>query len=150
MMKPIVTVIVLFTLLITGCAKEETVPEPKGFVTKKIAYSGKNANEQVLPFTRFDLNINYGQQGNYKIHFLSTANRSEGAIYDFNKQTVFGKEAVDQLVTNFHNFAFDEDSSKEFVITEVLSNLGLSDNFRDIHLQVRYLNGQVKTYHQQA
>ena len=98
-------------------------------------------------FTHFDLDVDYPNDISYDVEYTVNQDVVTAEVDDeINKVELKGDAAYDQLAPQLAKLTFDENSSDEDVLNEVLTAFNLAKDYQDIELEVKFNNGDVKRY----
>ncbi|SFJ98251.1 YusW-like protein [Halobacillus dabanensis] len=156
-MKNIIILVMLSMLVLTGCntgAPEERAQDsqPQQMSTertdgiKNVSHPIGNKEGTKLPFMVFDLEIDYVDTLSYEIEYRQQGDQTTAVINEIGKEEISGEKAFDQLTPHFMELSFDEESSKDEVINDVLNVFGLDETYKEFKLYVTYNNGQRLEY----
>ena len=111
------------------------------------ATDNSNMATSNLPFTSFDLDVEYGQNQSFEVNYDNERDDREAKIEDDkNNQVLTGEEAFQELNNRFQNFKFDKSTNDEDVINEVIKSFELDDNYTKFDLEIKYADGTEKEY----
>ncbi|RUL51740.1 YusW family protein [Lysinibacillus antri] len=98
-------------------------------------------------FTHFDLDVDYANDVSYDVEYTMNQNGTTAEIDDdANKVELKGDEANNQLAGYFESLTFNETSSDEDVVNQVITAFKLDENYQNLKLEVKFNNGDVKRY----
>ncbi|WP_052948860.1 YusW family protein [Mesobacillus campisalis] len=117
---------------------------------------GNNASQQenasqnaqtTFNFTDFDLDVDYGSQESYEVDYEHEKEETETKLEDDrNNIQLEGQEAFDQLRPQLEKLTFDQNTSDDEVISEVLKAFSLGDDYKEFELEVKFNDGTEKEY----
>lgn len=148
----------LFSMLVlTGCntdaPEEQTlVDQPQQMSTEstdgfeEVSQPFANKVNTALPFMVFDLEIDYVDTLSYEIEYRQQGEQTTAVIHEIGEEKISGEKALNQLTPHFMELSFDEKSSKEEVIRDVLTVFGLDETYKEFKLHVTYKSGQSVEY----
>lgn len=152
------SIFIFLAFFIVGCSGntpgEEAIEyEPQSTDNfENISYDPTEQSERTkqvsktLPFTLFNLEIDYVDTLSYEIDYRHTGNQTKAVIDELGEEKIMGKKALNQLTPHFKELSFDEDSSEDEVIADVLSVFGLDETFKEFKLEVTFSNGEQVEY----
>ncbi|MGI8315260.1 YusW family protein [Halobacillus mangrovi] len=151
MNKKIMLVTAILGASLTACndSGKESYTQEVDDTPRPISYEYTENNlreENQFTFKEFDLEVDYVDRISYEIEFHQSKNTIKATINDLDQQKVTGQEAYNQLSPLFQEMSFDEDSSEEEVIQDVLDVLDLDQTYKEFELDVTYKNGIEKEY----
>ena len=105
-------------------------------------------NNSNINFLSFDLDIDYDTFTSFEVNYENEADEAmEAKIEDeLNNRTIRGDEAYQELLKHFDQFKFDQNSSTDEVIQEVLESFNLKSDFQKFELEVTFSDGTEKEY----
>ncbi|WP_053360716.1 YusW family protein [Bacillus sp. FJAT-27251] len=110
----------------------------------------ENANqnsETTFSFTNFDLDVDYGNQESYEVDYELEKEETETKLEDDrNNIQLEGQEAFDQLRPQLEKLTFDQNTSDDEVVSEVLKAFSLGDDYQEFELEVKFNDGTEKEY----
>ncbi|SOB98650.1 YusW-like protein [Ureibacillus xyleni] len=116
-------------------------------VTAGQTTNDQNTENTQYNFTHFDLDVDYANDFSYDVEYNNNQDVATAEIDDeINKVELKGDDANNQLAPQLKKLTFDENSTDEEVVNEVLSAFELEDNYQNIELEVKFNNGDVKRY----
>ena len=111
------------------------------------ATDNSNMATSNLPFTSFDLDVEYGQNQSFEVNYDNERDDREAKIEDDkNNQVLSGEEAFQELNNRFQNFKFDKSTADDDVINEVIKSFELDENYTKFELDITYADGTEKEY----
>lgn len=122
---------------------QETADTPQPM---SVEYTADSAEKNQFTFKTFDLEVDYVDRVSYEVEFNQTKNNIKASIKDLDQQKVTGEKAYNQLSPRFQEMSFDEDSTEEEVIEEVIEILDLNPTYKEFELDITYKNGIEKEY----
>ncbi len=106
-----------------------------------------NENSGSITFTSFDLDVDYDNFKSFEVEYDNENDGMEAKIEDErNNQKLRGDEAFQELQNRFESFKFDQTTSNDEVIKEVLDSFELDDNYKKFDLEIQYSDGTEKEY----
>ncbi|MEN8699976.1 YusW family protein [Bacillus infantis] len=101
-----------------------------------------------INFTDFELDAEYPDMKSYEVDYEYDRNNTmEAEIKDgINDEEFNGDEALDKLLEAFKQFTFDEESSEDEVLIQVIQGLDLNEDYENIEVEVTFTDGTEKTY----
>lgn len=101
-----------------------------------------------INFTDFELDAEYPDMKSYEVDYEYDRNNTmEAEIKDgVNDEEFNGDEALDKLLEAFKQFTFDEESSEDEVLIQVIQGLDLNEDYENIEVEVTFTDGTEKTY----
>lgn len=108
----------------------------------------QNEQTSTLPFNSFDLDVDYANFQSFEVEYDNEVDGTEAKIEDdLNNRTLRGDEAFQELQSRFQAFKFDQNSTTDEVVKEVLDSFELGDNYERFELEVTFTDGTEKEYH---
>lgn len=160
-MKTVTSILAIGLIVMSGCTADNTGVEMKDYEQQQLSTSpttdslndmNYETNEKVdnarkaLPFQQFDLEIDYVDTLSYEIQYVSNESQTRAVIHEIEEEKISGEKALDQLTPHFMELSFDEDSSEQEVIEDVLQVFGLDETYKEFKLRVIYSNGLEAEY----
>ncbi|REJ09639.1 YusW family protein [Halobacillus trueperi] len=160
-MKTVTSILALCLIVMSGCTADkngkqmmdyEQQPLSTAPTTDSLNDMNDQTNEKVdnaikaLPFQQFDLEIDYVDTLSYQIKYVSNEAQTRAIINEIGEEKISGEKALDQLTPHFMELSFDEDSSEQEVIEDVLQVFGLDETYKEFKLRVVYSNGLEAEY----
>jgi hypothetical protein len=101
-----------------------------------------------INFTDFELDAEYPDMKSYEVDYEYDRNNTmEAEMKDgINDEEFNGDEALDKLLEAFKQFTFDEESSEDEVLIQVIQGLDLNEDYENIEVEVTFTDGTEKTY----
>ncbi len=107
-----------------------------------------NANA-TFDFTHFSVDADYSMTESFEADYENEQSGVEASIEDDVKgERLYGDDAYARLEPILQGFTFDQSTSDDEVIAEVLKGFGLAEDYQDIEIEVRFADGTEKEYHQ--
>ena len=107
-----------------------------------------NANA-TFDFTHFSVDADYSMTESFEAEYENEQSGVEASIEDDVKgERLYGDEAYARLEPIFQGFTFDQSTSDDEVISQVLQAFELAEDYQDIEIEVRFADGTEKEYHQ--
>ena len=107
-----------------------------------------NANA-AFDFTHFSVDADYSMTESFEADYENEQSGVEASIEDDVKgERLYGDDAYARLEPILQGFTFDQSTSDDKVIAEVLKGFGLGEDYQDIEIEVRFADGTEKEYHQ--
>lgn len=135
----------LLIIMISACSggeNEKSLENISGQPSQlNISYNDDVSNNKHFNFSAFNLEVDYVDRLSYEVEYTHIGTEINARINDLDQQKVIGKDAFNQLAPHFQEMSFDEDSSKDEVINEVIKILGLDPTFKEFELDVTYHDG---------
>lgn len=160
-MKTVTSILAVSLILISGCMADTNEEQKMNYEQQQLSTPPTNdsindmnydTNEKVdkarkaLPFKQFDLEIDYVDTLSYEIQYVSNESHTRAVIHEIGEEKISGEKALDQLTPHFMELSFDEDSSEQEVIEDVIQVFGLDDTYKEFTLRVIYSNGVEAEY----
>ncbi|MBX0356314.1 YusW family protein [Halobacillus sp. Nhm2S1] len=160
-MKTVTSIMAISLIVMSGCTADnngeqmmdyEQQPLSTAPTTDSLNDMNYETNEKVdkarkaLPFQQFDLEIDYVDTLSYQIKYVSNEAQTRAVINEIGEEKISGEKALDQLTPHFMELSFDEDSSEQEVIEDVLQVFGLDETYKEFKLRVVYSNGLEAEY----
>lgn len=143
----------LATMILSGCNGNDNVSSPpeNASVEKDTPSPSTDNNEQndyLFAFTSFDLDVDFGGNRSFEVHYENEVDGMEAEIEDnvINNENVKGNEAFERLRPIFENFTFDQTTLDDKVIAEVLEAFNLNTDYIDFELDIRFNDGTEREY----
>ncbi|WLR46834.1 YusW family protein [Halobacillus litoralis] len=155
-MKILTSVLTIALIAISGCAAGNNGEEMMDYEQQPLSTTpptdslndmNYETNEKVdkarkaLPFQQFVLEIDYVDTLSYEIQYVSDESQTRAVIHEIGEEKISGEKALNQLTPHFMELSFDEDSSEQEVIEDVLQVFGLDETYKEFTLRVVYSNG---------
>jgi hypothetical protein len=103
--------------------------------------------ETTFNFTDFDLDVDYGNRESYEVEYEHEKEDTETKLEDDrNSIELEGQEAFDQLRPQLEKLSFDQNTSDDEVIAEVLQAFNIGDDYEEFELEVTFNDGTEKEY----
>ncbi|SEH79802.1 YusW-like protein [Halobacillus karajensis] len=103
-------------------------------------------SRKALPFKEFDLEIDYVDSLSFEVEYYTSKDQTSAAIHEIDQEKIVGEKALNQLTPHFMELSFDQDSTEEEVIDDVIHVFGLDDTYKEFKLRVIYNNGNRAVY----
>ncbi|MBN9652981.1 YusW family protein [Halobacillus sp. GSS1] len=160
-MKTVTSILAISLILISGCMADTNEEQMMNYDQQQLSTTptsdsindmNYDTNEKVdkarkaLPFQQFDLEIDYVDSLSYEIQYVSNESHTRAVIHEIGEEKISGEKALDQLTPHFMELSFDEDSSEQEVIEDVIKVFGLDDTYKEFSLRVIYSNGVEAEY----
>lgn len=96
-----------------------------------------------LPFTEFELEVTYDSDVEYEAELDRKSNGHYEVKLDdeINNVQLKGVEAFDQLYPIIKELTITEESTDDEVITDVLNQFNLEDNYNEFELEIKFNDG---------
>ncbi|MBD8069456.1 YusW family protein [Bacillus sp. PS06] len=153
--RTLFTAVLLSCGLLAGCNGDDEnvtdVPEnaPVEQNTTTNQEDTTQTEDQAFNFTHFDLDVEYSGNQEYDVDYENERNGMEAEIKDERTNTQSkGDEAFATLQPIFENLTFDQLTTEDEVISEVMSAFNLGEDFEKFELEVRFSDGTQKEYKQ--
>lgn len=151
MVKSIFLVIAL-SIFLVGCGdKDEATNVPDNAPIEEETTNNSNTTNNTADtsynFTQFNLEVDYPNNQKYDVEYENETTGSEAKIEDqVNNNVVQGNEAINQLVPIFETLKFDNTTSDEDVLNQVIEAFNISNDYIEIELDVQFADGIEKEY----
>ena len=130
----------------TTTEQNNTVPDPN--TNTNDGTTTQNESNTTLPFSSFNLDVDYANFQSFEVEYEDDVDETEAKIEDeLNNKTIRGDEAYQELLKHFDQFKFDQNSSTDEVIQEVLESFNLKSDFQKFELEITFSDGTEKEYH---
>ena len=104
-------------------------------------------NESPYPFKEFDLEVKYDNLKEYEASYENDSEGVDASIEDdLKNERVKGKDAVDRLDPIFKKLDIDASTSKDEVISKVVSAFELDEKYQSIGVDITFNDGTEKEY----
>jgi hypothetical protein len=137
-------------LFITGCGDEEVVQNPpaeQAGTSETTSDQNQSSDQTVLLLKDFELSVEYAKDKEYKVEYETLDNETEASIEDeVNDKHLQGDEAMDELMPLLEQLTFNEKTSKENVIKEVIAAFNLNEDYQEFELEVQFNDDTIKEY----
>jgi hypothetical protein len=147
--KVVSTLFLAGTLAACGANNDANdTPAPPQDNNNATQQENTNQNAQTtFNFTDFDLDVDYGNQESYEVDYELEKEETETKLEDDrNNIQLEGQEAFDQLRPQLEKLKFDQNTSDDEVVSEVLKAFSLGDDYQDFELEVKFNDGTEKKY----
>lgn len=129
----------------TTTEQNSTVPDPN--TNTNDGTTTQNESNTTLPFSSFDLDVDYANFQSFEVEYEDDVDETEAKIKDeLNNRTLRGDEAFQEMQNRFQQFTFNQNSSKEEVVNEVLKSFELDDTYEKFELEITFSDGTEKEY----
>lgn len=129
----------------TAAEQNNTVPDPN--TNTNDGTTTQNESNTTLPFSSFNLDVDYANFQSFEVEYEDDVDETEAKIEDeLNNRTLRGDEAFQEMQNRFQQFTFDQNSTTEEVVKEVLQSFELPDNYEKFELEVTFSDGTEKEY----
>lgn len=156
-MKPWKTFLVLFfsLALLVGCNKTKEVntntpantPADVNDTKEIVTNSGVTTENNPFNFTHFSLDVKYANAKEYDAEYKNDSSGVEAEIEDnIHNEHVKGNAAYDKLQPYLKSLTFDSATQDAAVVSEVLKAFGLTEDYAEFELEVRFNDGTKKEY----
>jgi hypothetical protein len=151
-LNPLAAVLLALPLAACGNDEEEVQDPPPSAPSQEDDLNTDNKQPvedfSRINFTAFELDAEYPDMKSYEVDYEYDRNNTmEAEIKDgLNDEELNGDEALERLQEAFKDFTFDEESSEDEVLTQVIQGLELNEDFENIEVEVIYTDGSEKTY----
>ena len=106
-----------------------------------------NQNQTNIPFTSFDLDVDYANFKSFEVEYENESDGMEAKLEDeLNTRKIRGDEAFAEMQSRFQQFKFDQNTSVDEVIDEVLKSFNLKSDFKKFDLEIKFADGTEKEY----
>lgn len=150
-----IATILLIVTIAQGCTSDQVKEPPSEAPVENedtnLNNESKNENNVNPPyhFTNFDLEVDYGVNKSYEVSYENEADGMEIDIEDsLNGQSLNGDAALKQVEPKFKALRFDQNTSDQEVISEILNVFDLDENYSKFELEVKFEDGTEKKYDQ--
>lgn len=137
-------ILLLLPFILLGCGQYQEEPLDQRLVTTPTTYDVSERHDPQFNYKKFLLKVDYKEGLTYQVRFDETQKIAQ--IHELKDQTVFGKDAFNQLSPHLMELNFDENTPETIVIQDVLETLGLKKSFKQFALDVQFSNGLEKNY----
>ncbi|QCR33933.1 YusW family protein [Lysinibacillus sp. SGAir0095] len=158
-LKLILTSSLLLGVLV-GCGDDDvdqdelvTNPEPTNEMTTENEEQtngqseGNQQEDTAYNFTHFDLDVEYANDVSYNAEYTSNQNGIAAEFEDeVNRIDTSGDEAYNHFAQYLEQLTFDENTEDQEVLNQVMTAFGLDENYTEFELEVKFENGDTKTY----
>lgn len=119
----------------------------QGIQNNNVTPSETTENNNAFNFRDFDLDVEYEKDQSFEVDFENDDRGLEAKIEnELNNETVSGDEAYERLRPIFENFTFDQNTSEDDVISEVLNAFNLHTNYKKFDLEIDFIDGSKREY----
>ncbi|WP_162596014.1 YusW family protein [Bacillus sp. CGMCC 1.16541] len=137
-------------IFMTACNNDEVQsPPPEQEMQEGTNQSTMNASNSTMNFTEFDLEVDYkGMNNEFDAEYEKEANEKiEAKMEDKqNDKKLEGDKAYEELAPKLEQLTFDQNTSDEDVMKEVLKTFDLKEDFQKFELEVTFNDGTKKEY----
>lgn len=107
----------------------------------------QNTGNSEYNFTHFDLDVDYPNDISFDVEYTKNQDVVGVEVDDeINNVELKGDAANEQIAPQLAKLTFDENTSDDEVLNEVLSAFNLEEDYQIIELEVKFNNGNVKRY----
>ena len=129
----------------TTTEQNNTVPDPN--TNTNDGTTTQNESNTTLPFSSFNLDVDYANFQSFEVEYEDDVDETEAKIKDeLNNRTLRGDEAFQEMQNRFQQFTFDQNSTTEEVVNEVLKSFELDDTYEKFELEITFSDGTEKEY----
>ncbi|WP_306009105.1 YusW family protein [Bacillus sp. MMSF_3328] len=152
LLKPIAAALLMVPLAACGNDENEVQDPPPSAPSQEDDLNTDNKQPvedfSRINFTDFELDAEYPDMKSYEVDYEYDRNNTmEAEIKDgLNDEELNGDEALDKLLEAFKQFTFDEESSEDEVLVQVIQGLDLNEDYENIEVEVTFTDGTEKTY----
>lgn len=127
----------------------DNAPVEQSNTTNTSVENPTNATNSPFNFTHFELDASYVDNKSYEVSYENESTGAEAKIEDeVNNSIIEGNQAMDKLVPIFESLTFDATTPDDEVINEVLQKFELTDNYKELEIDVQFADGTKKEYRQ--
>ncbi|MBO9128375.1 YusW family protein [Bacillus sp. 165] len=152
-MKHYIRFIYVFMLVfISACTNNE--PSKNETTAKHNEQLQKVATEKKLPrdmnnppFTKFELEADYGANKSYEAEYDALDTQDEAEIEDFiNQKLIKGQAAAEIIRNNLKIVEIDEKTPNQQAVDQIIEAFHLEHTYKAVKIEVQFPSGKEKTY----
>ncbi|MCT6925098.1 YusW family protein [Metasolibacillus sp.] len=137
----------LSIFLLAACNSDKVTEVPVTTPSNPDSAANENQPTASLAFTKFSLEVSYGLTEKYEADYENDNEGIEAEIDDkVNGEKLKGNDAYAKLEPLLQKLAFDATTDNATIAAEVLDAFGLSTDYTEFELEVRFTDGTQKEF----